>query len=182
MTSNQSIIAHLRSGYRGKLHDDGGFVREAPTTSAISSHLRRQLVFRSSSPPEITKSTAKSLDASSGSSSSSLPVPTTTSDLASAEKAKIFPRMRTIFLSDLRKMLDDVEKSADRDIVSWGPRGLTFIVRSKPLFAATIAPKYFKILSHSNFRMVLQQTWGFVVDSDVQSGYEIYQSSLETTP
>jgi hypothetical protein len=71
-------------------------------------------------------------------------------------------------------MLDDVEKSADRDIVSWGPRGLTFIVRSKPLFAATIAPKYFKILSHSNFRMVLQQTWGFVVDSDVQSGYEIY--------
>jgi hypothetical protein len=77
------------------------------------------------------------------------------------------------FLYDLRRMLQDASLGVERSIVSWGPRGLTFIIREPALFATYIAPKYFNIFSQSTFRLV-SKSWGFVVEIDNEHGYEMY--------
>jgi hypothetical protein len=79
------------------------------------------------------------------------------------------------FLGNLRKMLHDVEVAGggNRDAVSWGPSGGSFVVRDKAFFATNIAPRYFSIFSNSTFRLVAQ-SWGFVVDTD-QNGFETYR-------
>lgn len=161
MTS--SIIAHLR-GSSGQKHP--GADPTASDVSDITSQLRRHTIGFSPAPLSDNSRGLEEYYPRFGSIGAPGPM--------SAEQIPVeWMNNQTAFLKDLRRMLDEVELTEDRDIVSWGPRGLTFIVRNKVLFAAKVASKYFNIMSHSTFRLVIQ-TWGFVIDTDPVSGFEVY--------
>ena len=62
-------------------------------------------------------------------------------------------------------MLQSVEVTGENDIVSWGPRGLAFIILDKHRFMTIVAPKYLNVFSHATFRMIAE-SWGFMIDQD----------------
>jgi len=156
MDLRSNIIAHLRerSASSGNLS----------THTHFPSSLRRSLGSRSTSHGSTQMVTDGQLANPSG--GAILPA-------ASASLLGQCSSLDTSFVVKLRKMLDQTQLTEDRDIVCWAPRGLTFIIRNKPLFAIRVLPRFFDLGSHASFRMALQQQ-GFDLVNDPRSGSEIY--------
>lgn len=182
-----AIIAHLRNG-TGKVSDSPAKpVKKSSDNpgTAVSAHLRKQTMARSGAHGPITSCAARPLEQSKTELCKSLlpldklmgnSVATSLgggAQLQTMMGTKSSPFVPSQFLAGLRRMLSHVETTGDSGIVSWGPRGLTFIVRNKVLFGAKIAPKYFETCSYSTFRLALQ-TLGFAIDHDFVSGFEVY--------
>jgi hypothetical protein len=163
---NTGIIAHLRSG--GSRAPEAPLSNASNNSSSISAFLRKRSSAQQNTAPMSMGMTYKPTPEQLGLTTPFLPAARVTQPNAIAWMDKSF-------LGYLRKMLHDIEvtEGGNRDAVSWGASGENFIIRDKAFFATNIAPRYFSIFSNSTFRLVAQ-SWGFVVDTDHQNGFESY--------
>lgn len=155
MVKDNSIIAHLRAGSSSKMNQPSV---SPPNGASVSAYIRRRHSLSHPAPaPSLALSQGLPYKHHGMATTPFLPSrPSTTTTHTWTEP---------IFLLELRKMLRDVEITGEKLIVSWAPRGLTFVVRDQLTFASKIAPRYFNLFSYSTFCRITD-AWGFTIEKD----------------
>jgi HSF-type DNA-binding len=99
-------------------------------------------------------------ESSKGNSKTDMPTEAADSDSANNENGQALAGTKLDFPWKLHRMLNNVERTGQGDIVSWLPDGRAFKVHNKDKFVSQIMPLYFHSTKYKSFQRSLNQ-WGF---------------------